>query len=67
MSMSKKDFEAVAAVFNKELTGPSSVCKLEIARIARDLADEFKRSNTRFRYDRFFEACGLDPFGEVKP
>lgn len=38
-----------------------------VARIARDLALDFKRENEAFRYDLFFEACGLDAFGEVIP
>jgi hypothetical protein len=38
-----------------------------IAKVARKLADAFKTDNPIFRYDKFFGACGLDPWGEVMP
>jgi hypothetical protein len=33
-----------------------------IAKTARKLADAFKNDNRNFRYDKFFAACGLDPW-----
>jgi hypothetical protein len=44
----------------------SDVCKDSVALVTRKLADNFKFDNSRFRYDTFFEACGLDGFGYVK-
>lgn len=38
----------------------------QTAYIARMVAADLKRDNRRFRYDLFYEACGLDEFGEVK-
>jgi hypothetical protein len=35
-----------------------------ITSIARQLADMFKADSAEFRYDRFFPACRLDPWGE---
>lgn len=35
----------------------------EIASVARRIADVMKADNPRFRYDTFFEACGLDSYG----
>ncbi len=34
-----------------------------VASLVRDLANDFKRDNRAFRFDRFFEACGLDSVG----
>lgn len=34
------------------------------ASAVRALADDLKRDNSSFRYDRFFQACGLDEYGE---
>lgn len=36
-----------------------------IAALARDLAQTFKRDNSNFRYDTFYEACGLDLHGAI--
>lgn len=37
-----------------------------IAHVTRELADCLKRDNRAFRYDKFFEACGLNEFGFPK-
>jgi hypothetical protein len=37
------------------------------ARMARRLADRFKRSHPEFSYEWFFGACGLDSWGELSP
>lgn len=41
--------------------------KAVVADLAKGLADAFKEDNAAFRYDRFFPACGLDNWGELKP
>lgn len=35
-----------------------------VKQLTQRLAEEMKRDNPRFRYDKFFEACGLDGWGE---
>lgn len=37
-----------------------------LATAARNVAQSFKIDRSEFRYDKFFEACGLDGFGYVK-
>lgn len=67
MSMSRKDYRAVADDVKTALDytdgGKDS---LAVARVARSLADTFKRDNSNFRYDTFFSACGLDYNGELE-
>ena len=36
-----------------------------VAMTASRLADVLQADNPRFRYDRFFAACGLDAYGEL--
>jgi hypothetical protein len=38
-----------------------------IADVAKQLADMFKHDSREFRYDRFFPACRLGPWGELLP
>lgn len=38
-----------------------------VALVTRAIAIDLKRDNAAFRYDRFFEACGLDAHGQVIP
>lgn len=71
MSMSRKDYRAAAAVIKAELEQVADysdrfVAQASIASIARALAENFKRDNSAFRYDTFFEACGLDYDGKVE-
>ncbi len=40
--------------------------RLGVAVAARAVADVLKADNPRFRYDAFFDACGLDPYGVHK-
>lgn len=66
MSATRKDYRAAAAAFAGALASYPESAE-GISRAARDLATHFKSDNPRFRFDIFFEACGLDSFGDVKP
>lgn len=35
-----------------------------VSRTVKAVADAFKARNPRFRYDTFFEACGLNSWGD---
>lgn len=58
MSMTKKDYEAVARAMNISACNYNSQHKEQavIYEIADDLAKEFKRDNSRFNRDKFIEA-----------
>lgn len=64
MSMSKRDYVKIADIINDNLAD-TMVESRAVAGVAREMADYFKSDNPSFRYDTFFEACGLDPFGDV--
>lgn len=72
--MSKKDYQLIADLLKDKLTTSSNpdeistntIIDVTVADVARSLADKFKRDNPKFRYDKFFEACGLDVYGELK-
>lgn len=77
MSMSKKNYEAVAAILRPHVEYVTAICSHSanelnsdltkiVVSLVNDLAIAFKADNSRFQYDRFFEACGLDAFGEIK-
>lgn len=44
----------------------ADVCTDSVAELARRIAQTFKLDRAEFRYDKFFDACGLDSFGYVK-
>lgn len=61
MSMSKKDYVAVARI----ISNTRELCQAKEAReattyIASDLAREFVKDNPRFDSDKFLRACGLE-------
>lgn len=66
MPGSRSLYEDIASstkfVMNDPITSPDQ--KLIVAWLARQIADDLKRDNRAFRYDKFFEACGLDEHGE---
>jgi hypothetical protein len=72
MTMSRKQYREVASILESQIASAeylpesSAAVRMTTSRIAKDLADMFKRDNSRFRYDTFFEAAGLDGFGDVK-
>lgn len=56
MSMSRKDFEAIAEAFKiTELDFPGAQVPLTLA--AHRMADHFKKVNPRFSLDAFIKAC----------
>jgi hypothetical protein len=66
MAMSRKDYRAFAAVLKESLEASETQGeKYIVARTAKELAVTMKSDNSNFRYDTFFEACGLDGWGEV--
>lgn len=67
MATSRKDYRAAAEAFKVASAFERREARDALAHAARLLADHFKRDNPAFRYDRFFEACGLDAFGHVTP
>ena len=67
MSMSQKDYQAIAAILAAErelaATRPSAYAgRIDaIDHITRDLADLMAADNSRFDRGRFYAAAGLDP------
>lgn len=64
-TMSRKDYESLAAVINGEraCAGGNKDRLRTASNIARSMADVFKRDNSRFDRERFYAACGLDSTG----
>lgn len=68
MSATRRTYVKIAAVIAAALTDTDDVrTQAAIANVARGIADAFKQNNPEFRYDRFFPACRLDNWGELKP
>lgn len=67
MAMSRQNYNATAATVKHHLDMYNKLDRerVAIAKLVRDLAADFKADNSAFRYDRFFEACGLDSFGRL--
>lgn len=63
MSMTRKDYRAIAEQIKWSLKGANEDATQGVAQTARNVADALKADNSRFRYDTFFEACGLDSYG----
>lgn len=64
--MTRKHYREVAEAFRRATHDayPDTHTQMVVAELARDLADLFKRDNSSFRYDTFFEACGLNEWGK---
>ena len=63
--MSRKDYRVFAEAIAHRISDPT--CNAyTVAIVAQDIADICKRDNANFRYDRFYAACGLTEWGEVK-
>lgn len=63
MSMSKKNYVAIAAIIQNARANTSpedKVAREAITYIASDLARVFARDNSRFNSDKFLRACGLE-------
>lgn len=62
--MSRKDYEALAAVIAGEVSCATNAEKRRTAsNIARSMADVFARGNSRFKREIFYAACGLTETG----
>jgi hypothetical protein len=60
MSLSRKDYEAIAEVIKYRVDNAGELTeKLAAQLIADGLADYFKADNSQFKRGKFFEACGL--------
>lgn len=65
--MSKRDYEAIAAIIKARRDGAEQVTNRDIrfttaftaAGVAREMADHFSATNPRFDRDKFLKACGL--------
>lgn len=72
MTMSRKQYREVASILEGQIASAeylpesSAAVVMTTARIAKGLADMFKRDNSAFRYDTFFEAAGLDANGRAR-
>lgn len=71
MSMSRKNYRDAAQTINNAVHAANALTParkraslLTCQDIASGLAFMFKSDNPRFRYDTFFEACGLDAYGK---
>ena len=67
--MGRKDYRSIAGAFANALSLHVDYYAQEgdgIALAARNVAEALKADNPNFRYDKFFEAIGLDSWGEVK-
>lgn len=62
--MTQKHYIELARVIRVELDSLNPLfdahAREAVARVARELANVCKSDNSRFRYDRFYSACGLD-------
>jgi hypothetical protein len=61
-------FQVTAAIIAETIADTDSPAgKAAVATVARRLADQYRTGNPEFRYGRFFDACGLDSWGELLP
>lgn len=68
--MHRKNYKAIAesihsTLYDTPFTTPEF--KEGVRQTAIHLADVLRADNPNFRYDFFFEACGLDAFGGLLP
>lgn len=62
MSMSKKDYEAIAEVFNEWVSfnsGEDDIDTYPAFQLSDGLANYFEKDNPRFDRERFMIACGF--------
>lgn len=57
--MSRKDFEAIAAILKDHIPVQGEAVDITYADTVTDLADYFKSQNVRFDRRQFLTACGL--------
>jgi hypothetical protein len=64
--MTRKDYRITAETIRTNLeNAPTPEIAEYVAKLTRQIADDFKWGNSNFRYDKFFETCGLDGWGYV--
>lgn len=67
MTSSQRVYRQTANIIAAAITEAEDVrTRAAIAEIAKQLADMFKADNAAFRYDKFFPACRLDNWGELR-
>lgn len=66
MAASRKLYRMIAENVKQDLEGNNGQRQAGIALVVREsIAPALKADNPNFRYDYFFEACGLDEFGLI--
>lgn len=65
MSMSRNDFDKIAAALANRMVKGTSAERFATMMIAIDLADIFAEANPRFNYRRFYVAVGLSEDGTL--
>lgn len=64
--MTRRDYIELAADFKIDLEQAHNAdYAFGIAQAIRTVATALKRNNSAFQYVRFFEACGLNEWGEI--
>jgi hypothetical protein len=63
--MSRKDFEAIAAVLAGDMACSTPAERWRVQCITLSLADVCAKSNPRFDRERFYVAAGLDKHGAL--
>lgn len=66
MAASRKTYIRLADRLRGDLLAARADERDAVARVVRSVADALKEDNRAFRYDKFFEAVGLDKFGYVR-
>lgn len=65
MSMSRKDYAAIAGEFRVMVDQTQDEAQLlKLSTLAKALSDRFFEGNARFSSARFLEACGFDNYGD---
>lgn len=57
--MSRKDYEALAAIIKRNLCADGGVDDEQLFQTASDMADYFESTNSSFNRTLFMDACGL--------
>ena len=60
MSLTKKNYEAIAEIIKRNTSQTNSIAKLTADLIIRDLSDYFQSDNPNFQPKLFKKACGLN-------
>lgn len=58
--MTRKDFVLIAGVIKARMDDAPFIEKVELIRLAEDMADALRSTNRDFNRDRFLRACGVD-------